>query len=455
MNRVRTSLPVACALVALALLGTPAGAQWSVSTPLTQARQDPAVVEVAGQVLIAGGRAVNSLFATVDIYDDASGRWSTASLSVARTNLAATSVGPYALFAGGSTSFTSSTNVIDVYDSGTGTWSTVTLGQARYDLSAVTVGGKAIFAGGATGGPGTAVPSAFVDIYDSSVGPPNDPLAWSTTSLGLARGNMGAAAAGDCAVFAGGLNGMAVDNVDIYCASTGTWSTTTLSQPRMPKFAAVGVGTKVYIAGGLLNPGIPTDLIEIYDTVTGVWSQRFLSSPRVLFTATAFGNTIFFAGGTPNLGAQTPVYDVVEVLDATTDTWEPPMSLSQARCALGAARVGNKILFAGGNTGPSPSAVVDIYEPEVFVRGDTNGDGTIDLADTIHGLSYLFANGPSTCLPAHDLNDDGILDIGDPIYGLSYQFTAGAAPPAPFPGCGLDPTPDPLDAACPGHGSCP
>ena len=39
----------------------------------------------------------------VDLYNSASGTWSTAQLSVARSFLAATSVGNVAIFAGGST----------------------------------------------------------------------------------------------------------------------------------------------------------------------------------------------------------------------------------------------------------------------------------------------------------------------------------------------------------------
>ncbi len=39
----------------------------------------------------------------VDLYNSASGTWSTAQLSVARTSIAAISVGNVAIFAGGST----------------------------------------------------------------------------------------------------------------------------------------------------------------------------------------------------------------------------------------------------------------------------------------------------------------------------------------------------------------
>jgi hypothetical protein len=41
-------------------------------------------------------------------------------------------------------------NVVDLYDNGTGRWSTAQLSQARYLLSATSVGKVAIFAGGRT-----------------------------------------------------------------------------------------------------------------------------------------------------------------------------------------------------------------------------------------------------------------------------------------------------------------
>jgi hypothetical protein len=39
-------------------------------------------------------------------------------------------------------------NVVDLYDSGTGRWSTARLSKKRYDLAATSVGTVAIFAGG-------------------------------------------------------------------------------------------------------------------------------------------------------------------------------------------------------------------------------------------------------------------------------------------------------------------
>ena len=48
-----------------------------------------------------GGSSSSSYSDAVDLYNSASGTWSTAQLSVARFGLAATSVGNVAIFAGG------------------------------------------------------------------------------------------------------------------------------------------------------------------------------------------------------------------------------------------------------------------------------------------------------------------------------------------------------------------
>ncbi len=89
----------------------------------------------------------------------------------------------------------------------------------------------------------------------------------------------------------------------------------------------------------------------------------------------------------------------------------------------------------------------------VFVRGDCTVDGTINLADPIYNLAYLFQEGRSLCLDAQDTNDDGTVNIADPVYNINYQFAMGPPPPVPFPDCGLDPTADALGcesfAACP------
>ncbi len=88
-----------------------------------------------------------------------------------------------------------------------------------------------------------------------------------------------------------------------------------------------------------------------------------------------------------------------------------------------------------------------------FARGNSNNsDATVDIADTIYTLNYLFANGRAPdCEDAADANNDGRLDIADPIYVFNFLF--GSGPPlAPWPECGFDTDIDDLvciDPLCP------
>lgn len=79
---------------------------------------------------------------------------------------------------------------------------------------------------------------------------------------------------------------------------------------------------------------------------------------------------------------------------------------------------------------------------EQFLRGDANGDGTVNVTDAVRVLFALFAGGvPLSCESAGDVNDDDALDVSDAVTLLNHLFVTGVAVPAPYPGCGVDPTP--------------
>ena len=89
-----------------------------------------------------------------------------------------------------------------------------------------------------------------------------------------------------------------------------------------------------------------------------------------------------------------------------------------------------------------------------FLRGDCNGDGSLNLADAIQLLGVLFSGDPApSCTDACDFNDDGTNNIADAISGLGYLFSGDPDLPPPFLVCGVDPTADSL--ACPDFPVCP
>ena len=82
----------------------------------------------------------------------------------------------------------------------------------------------------------------------------------------------------------------------------------------------------------------------------------------------------------------------------------------------------------------------------LFVRGDTNADGVIDISDPENILDLLFGGAwGGSCMDAFDADDDGGLFIRDAILLLDYILEDGSPPPTPFQAAGRDPTEDRID----------
>jgi plastocyanin len=80
-----------------------------------------------------------------------------------------------------------------------------------------------------------------------------------------------------------------------------------------------------------------------------------------------------------------------------------------------------------------------------FLRGDTSGDGGLDITDPLATLDFLFVGRAVRCCEdALDANDDGAVDISDPILVLNFLFSGGVTMPPPHPGPGADRTEDEL-----------
>ncbi len=101
-------------------------------------------------------------------------------------------------------------------------------------------------------------------------------------------------------------------------------------------------------------------------------------------------------------------------------------------------------IAAGSSLDTNLNGVPDECEND-FLRGDSNGDGMVNIGDVLFTANYLFVAESSDplCLAALDANDDGTVDISDPLNVIFYLFLMGAEPPPPFGACGGD-----SDSAC-------
>lgn len=92
------------------------------------------------------------------------------------------------------------------------------------------------------------------------------------------------------------------------------------------------------------------------------------------------------------------------------------------------------------------SFTVMVSGTAAFLRGDSNGDGRVNVSDAVFTLRYLFAGGDEpSCMDAADADDDGTVSLTDAIFLLN--FLAQIIETMPAPGArtpGADPTPDGL-----------
>ncbi len=79
----------------------------------------------------------------------------------------------------------------------------------------------------------------------------------------------------------------------------------------------------------------------------------------------------------------------------------------------------------------------------LFLRGDSNTDGDVNIADAVFILAYYFAGGQQpVCMDSADANDDGSVNIADAVAVLAYYFAGAGDLAPPFGTCGVDPTDD-------------
>jgi hypothetical protein len=265
---------------------------WSIAE-LSQARIYMGVAALGNKIFFAGGYlSSDNETSRVDIYDAGTNTWSTAELSEARINPAAASAGNKIYFGGGAPLDggiqATASGRVDVYDGATGTWSTTELSEARTSLAAASIGNKIMFAGGS--GSNTGGFSKRVDSYNSNTDQ------WSIDSISEARSGLVASTLGTKVFLAGGWIGgvppVYSDRIDIYDDVTQNWSIANLSQPA--EFSGVATdGTRI-----LFFPY--GTRMEIYNSVFNNWYFSELNQPLYSSSIIAAGNQIYVAGGALN-----------------------------------------------------------------------------------------------------------------------------------------------------------
>lgn len=276
---------------------------------VSTARINMAATAVGYYALIGGGQnySYTTYYKTVDAIDDYLERVSCDDLSVKRHSLAATTVGvdydAYALFAGGygTTTTTAQVATVDAYDPSLTRSTATSLTVARSALAATTVGNYAMFGGGVKHGQTI---MATVDAYNDSL------TRTSVQDLSAARTRITATTVGNYALFGGGDGGSGYNDysktVDVYDASLTKLATTTLSVARS-YIGATSVGDYAIFCGGYCNTGGSTstlykNTVDVFDASLTRTAGANLSEARHGIVATTIGNYALFGGGSKASG---------------------------------------------------------------------------------------------------------------------------------------------------------
>jgi hypothetical protein len=289
---------------------------WSTSS-LSTARIVGGIAAVGNKVLFAGGRQILNYSNRVDLFDVTTGIRTTHNLSQGRSGMAVAVVGSKVIFAGGEcgsipNGIYTESNKVDIYDDATGLWSTALLSMKRQRIAVAVVGTKVLFAGGLA----PSGNSKRIDIYDASTN------TWSTMNMSQGKYGIAAATVGNKVYFAGGAigsGGTLSNRVEIYDATTNSLSYVTLSSPRM-YMAVAQTSQHLLFAGGIVTWGnVGTDRVEVLDVATNTWSVEYLSRPRMNLATASYGGTAMFAGGAEVLSSY-PQYSILSKrVDFRTD----------------------------------------------------------------------------------------------------------------------------------------
>src|SRR6266571_944690 len=277
---------------------------WSYTGNLNTSRfDDTATLLPNGKVLVAGGNWAARGVVTAELYDPATGTWSTTgNLSTDPApwfNSTATVLPSGKVLVAGGSEGDGPFNSAGLYDPATGAWSiTGTLNTARESHTATLLpNGKVLVVGGFDYDYDDSLNSA--ELYDpasemwSSTGSLNTARVYHTATL-LSNGKV---------LVEGGFDGglldrnQALNSAELYDPATGTWSSTAnLVTARGSHTATLLPSGKVLVVGG--------NSAELYDPATDTWSGTAnLNTTRTGHTATLLpnGKVLVASGNTAEL----------------------------------------------------------------------------------------------------------------------------------------------------------
>jgi hypothetical protein len=148
-----------------------------------------------------------------------------------------------------------------------------------------------------------------------------------------------------------------------------------------------------YVHDPLIGNTTVTDRVDILDTETNTWSQASLSVPRAGLSSATLGNKAYFIGGgniiISGIEYFESVTDVVDIFNADDGTWSTS-TINLPRTAHNCAVSGDKIVIAGGLTGPQSVTTnkIEVFTDQTINTGETHPKAILHLSITPNPASH-------------------------------------------------------------------
>jgi hypothetical protein len=263
------------------------------SASLANARRDHTVTVLAnGKVLAVGGNGSSGQLASCELYDPATGQWTTTgSMSTARAAHAAVLLNDGTVLVAGGINSSSTLSSVERYNPATGTWSTMPpLANAIWDLTATRLQDGRVLVTGGCPSPSKTAAQLFDPVTNT----------WSTTgSMTIGRCDHTATLLNDGRVLiTGGIYQAESQRHEIYDPATGVFTATPLSNTYKSPHEA----TRLADGRVLLLANWGTTGNEFYDPATNSWSTAPVPNDQRSFHAAVLMNddSVLVFGGDPS-----------------------------------------------------------------------------------------------------------------------------------------------------------
>jgi len=282
-------------------------------------------------------------------------KYGVGSIGTARSNMASTTVGNYAIFAGGTTG-SSSKKVTTVSASDLiADNSTLTLDTARSHPVGVSFNNYAMIAGGTSGALLYPIQTG-IEIYNSSL------VKQSTINMDVRRAALAGGVVGSYAVFSGGSNNTTSQNdlykIEAFDTSFVKVSTTIDNLNKDSDYygteglTAVSSGNYIVFAGGVGgNSGGARYDVEAYNSLLQKTTCANMSFPVGYLSGAYFKGNYIFAGGafrTTDSSGQTS--DYINIYNSSL-VKQTSILLPRPANLMGCAVIDDYLVFAGGRHG--------------------------------------------------------------------------------------------------------